>query len=470
MRRSTLLTFFVPLALSACAVYHPRPLTLSQSAAAIRRSSLTDPALRQFLMQHQDAPRHWPKQHWNLGDLTLVGLFDSPTLAIARAHVQARAGALRTARQLPNPKATLFGQHHSLAQSVAQSATAPWTLGVSLAEPILNPDLRRASVAQADYRLQAAQLGAGAAAWSVRQAVREAYIAAVVRSRAAGLARRALALHQEIVALTRARFAVGESGRGAWLAALMSEAQAADRVGALAAQHAAARARLAAALGLSPAALRGVRLSSYSIRSACAVGIPDATAVRSIALLNRLDVRQALLRYEVSEQALRIAIDRQYPEFQVGPGYSWDEGDRRWSLGVSLTLPLFNRNGGAIERARARRQVAALEVRALQEHVLAEVAADEAAYRAARAAGVRATHVAQRSRSELAATRRAFAAGYVGRLVLAQAQLGMVRADRALLGAEVAQVRALGHLEDVLQRPLVGARTPGSTPEEAHCR
>lgn len=451
----------VPLLLGGCAAYHARPLTLAQSAAAIARGSLADPALRRYLVAHQDPPRHWPKRRWTLRDLTLVGLFDSPALEIARARVRQRAGSLRTARELPNPTANVFGQHHSLAQSVSQTAAAPWTLGFSVVAPLLNPDLRRASMARAGYRLQAAQLGLGTAVWTERRAVRQAYVASIAAARVEVLARRTLALRTQRVALVRARLAAGEGGRPALRAAEAAQAGAKAALATARAQRSGARARLAGVLGLPPSALSRVRLASRSLGSD-ATPLPDPAAMQSMALLNRLDLRQALFEYDASEQALRIAIDRQYPQFQVGPGYSWDEGDRRWSLGVSLTLPLFNRNGGAIERARARRQLAALHVRALQERVLAEAAADTAAYRASRARVARAKDVAQLAQAALGATRQAFAAGDVGRMTLTQARLAGLRAQRGLLDAEMARVGALGRLEDVLQRPLVGARAPAS--------
>ena len=73
------------------------------------------------------------------------------------------------------------------------------------------------------------------------------------------------------------------------------------------------------------------------------------------ALLNNIPVRIALARYAATDAALRLEIARQVPELSLKPGYAWDQGDHRWSLGIGYALPLANRNDGPIAEALARR-------------------------------------------------------------------------------------------------------------------
>ena len=77
------------------------------------------------------------------------------------------------------------------------------------------------------------------------------------------------------------------------------------------------------------------------------------------AVLNRLDVRRALAQYAAAEADLQLEIAKQYPDLQIGPGYTYEEGNSFFTLGLSATLPVFNRNQGPIAEAEARRRQAA---------------------------------------------------------------------------------------------------------------
>jgi outer membrane protein, heavy metal efflux system len=76
------------------------------------------------------------------------------------------------------------------------------------------------------------------------------------------------------------------------------------------------------------------------------------------AVLNRLDVRRALAQYAAAEADLQLEIAKQYPDIQIGPGYTYEEGHSYFTLGLSATLPVFNRNQGPIAEAEARRREA----------------------------------------------------------------------------------------------------------------
>jgi hypothetical protein len=58
---------------------------------------------------------------------------------------------------------------------------------------------------------------------------------------------------------------------------------------------------------------------------------------------------------------------RQYPQFQLSPGYYWDHGIAKFPFDVGFTLPLFNRSEGEIAEARAAREVAGQRMLAVGE-------------------------------------------------------------------------------------------------------
>lgn len=75
-------------------------------------------------------------------------------------------------------------------------------------------------------------------------------------------------------------------------------------------------------------------------------------------MLNRLDLRRALADYAASEAALQLELAKQYPNVHLGPGYVFEEGDNKFQIGVSVALPVLNRNEGPIAEVRARREEA----------------------------------------------------------------------------------------------------------------
>lgn len=187
--------------------------------------------------------------------------------------------------------------------------------------------------------------------------------------------------------------------------------------------------------------------------------------VQRQALLHRPDVLSALAEYRASEAALRLEVANQYPDLTLSPGLLWDAGQAKWSLGLSLVLPLFDRNQGPIAEARAKREQAAKEVFAVQSRAIGEVERTLAGYRSAleklRNADVL---LATERRSEASAI-RIQRAGESERSVLLDAQVERNAAELARLETLLQAQQALGALEDALREPIADA-VPLASPAE----
>jgi outer membrane protein, heavy metal efflux system len=214
---------------------------------------------------------------------------------------------------------------------------------------------------------------------------------------------------------------------------------------------------LADAIGLPVAALDGVVLGPMPLESP-----PPEISVqqaRRQALLNRTDILSALADYEAAQQALRLEVARQYPDVRFGPGYEFDQGDNRWGLGISITLPSFNGNRGPIGEAEARREEAAARFEALQTRVLGEIDLALATLgtqeeQVAAAASILAESVEQERRA-----RERREAGAVSGADVFLAHAATLRARQELLRVRVARRQAYLDLETALQSP---ARLPES--------
>jgi outer membrane protein TolC len=97
-------------------------------------------------------------------------------------------------------------------------------------------------------------------------------------------------------------------------------------------------------------------------------------------LQGRSDIQSALAEYAAAEADLQLQIAKQYPDVHLSPGYQYDQGDNKWSLGVTFELPLLNQNQGPIAEARARRLESAARFTELQAKVIGEIDRASAAY------------------------------------------------------------------------------------------
>ena len=444
--------------LSGCAGYHPRPLSPADTAAALERRTMDSAGLKAFLEKNiRKELKPWPPRCWDFAMLNLAALYYHPDMDVARAKWGVAEAEVVSAGGRPNPRISFMGQHHSR----TAGGLSPWTSGFSFDIPVETAGKRGYRIRKAEHLSDAALLNITATAWQVRSRLRKSLqnlYSATMRER---LLNDRLAIQQEITRLFEERLAAGESSQfevtrvrldANKTRLLRSEAER---------QKAEARAALAQALGLQVSAVNGVRISFKLFEKVpAAVGLQE---IRRQALLSRPDVLAALSEYEASQSALQFEVARQYPDIHLGPGYEWDQGDNKWSLGFSIELPLFNRNEGPIEEAEARRKESAAKFAALQARILGEIDRALAAYgEVIRKLQVADSLVSAES-SHMQAMQARFALGASDRLDLEQAKLELSSAELSRFDALVSAEENLGRLEDAVQQPLIEwENTPGT--------
>ena len=438
------------LLLGGCASYQPKPLVPAQEAASLQARNVNAAGLRAFLAAHGQAVTPWPLPSWNLNSLTLLALYDNPQFKVARAQWQRARAGTETAAQLPNPSLHLFEQHHSL----APAGLSPWSYGLALGIPWQSTELRQARVAQADALADAADLDLAAAAWQIRSAVRVRFVGLDGALQRVHVLKLELALRKRALELLQQQDALGAITASTLTMARIQEERAQAAVLSAQGQVADQRAALAGTLGLPLDALAHLRIDFSGIQDPPTRKRLPSPAVRRAALLDRLDIRAALDQYSAAEAGLRLEIERQYPQFQLGPGYEWDQGDQRWTLGLSLSLPVFNQNQGQIAVAEARRAEVAARFEVLQLHVLTQVERGLAAYQSSVQTWKTANRIVAVQQQEAQQISAQFAAGEVDRLAAVRAQLQTVVAKLDRLTVQVESERALGSLEDAVQQPL----------------
>jgi len=431
------------MALAGCARFQARSLTPGQTAADFEARSLNNVGLQAFVQSNL----HHSVTRWGFPELTLAALYYHPDLDVARAQWNvAKAGQVK-AGERPNPTVGI-----SPGYNTTTAIPSPWMVSFNFDLPIETAGKRGYRLAQARHLSEAARLNLASVAWQVRSRVRNRWLDLHAATQKEEGLRRQQAAQETIVKLLQAQFEVGEIS-----AFELTQARIALHNGSLALneaqrQRAEARSALADAIGVPTRALDEITLSFDGLEN-----LPElpAAEARRAALTSRADVLAALAEYAASQSALQLEIAKQYPDIHLGPGYEYDQGDDKWSIGLSVELPLLNQNQGGIAEALAKREEAAAKFLALQARVIGEIDRAVAAYETAR----RMVATAETLRAEQEKLRQTaqqrFAAGEIARLHLAMTELEMVSAELAQLDARVKAHQAWGALEDALQSPTL---------------
>lgn len=436
--------------LTGCATFRPETISPAEMGSAFEKRTLDAAGLREFLeenLKHDISP--WPPRSWDFVMLTLAALYYHPDMEIARARWGVAEAEVVTAGGRPNPAMSLLGQHHS---ATGGGTLSPWTAGMSLDIPVETAGKRGYRIEKAKHLSEAARLNISETTWRVRSRLRKSLLTLYSFTDREKFLKDQLAIQQRIAGIFEQRLAVGESSLFELARSRLDLDKTRLLLSEMQKQKAEARASLANALGLPEKALTGIRIFFDSFEK-----IPETIDVRDIrraALLGRPDILASISEYEASQSALRLEIAKQYPDIHLGPGYEWDQGDNKWSLGFSVELPVFNRNKGPIGEAKARRKESASRFAALQAKIIGEIDGSDAAYvEVVRKLKV-ADSLVSTERSRLQIIQRRFDMGESDRLALEEAKMEYSAAEIARFDTLVSAQENLGALEDAVRRQL----------------
>jgi outer membrane protein, heavy metal efflux system len=432
--------------LTGCAVerYRPSPISPSATASQLESRSLADDGLRAFEEKRLSKPApSWPPKTWDLQTLSLAAFYFHPALDVARARVARADAALVTAGARPNP--TL---------GVSPGIPSPYLLTLDFAIPIETAGKRGYRVQSARNLDEAARLDLGDSGWTVLFGVRVALLNYLLASRNLELIHSEQRVRADQVKILEQIRSAGELPRVDVDLARIELSKTTVAVRTAEGQIAEARVALAAAVGIPFSGLGDAEFSWPDLETPPG---PESFSVEEIqrdAVLNRLDVRRALAQYAATESDLQLEIAKQYPDINIGPGYTYEERHSFFTVGFSTSLPLFNRNQGPIAEAEARRKEAAAALVQTQAQAIARSERALAVYCAALNEVAEAQSLYQLQESQLQSVQQAIRAGADNRLSLDGVQLQLSALARARLDAIGRAQRALGDLEDAVQRAL----------------
>jgi outer membrane protein TolC len=429
-----------------CTTYQDRPLSGAKTLDEFESRTLDGQALQAYLQERLSIPQ-WPLATWNSAQLTLAAFFYSPELDAARARWATAKGRKIAAGERPNPSLSVSPGFNST--TGFDAPISPWIAGAALDIPMETAGKRGYRMAEAQYLSEAARLQIAQTAWELRHQIREAMLDLYAATETAGLLRSQSTIREDSVKLLEGIFQAGEVSANELGQAriLRDETRLALSDGEK--QQVQARARLAAVIGVPARALDSKELS-FSTFEALPEDVPAAEVQRQ-ALLNRADLLATLAEYQASQSALQLEIARQYPDIQIGPGYEFDQSENKWSLGLAVTLPVFNRNQGAIAAAEANRAEAEARVRVLQAQIVGDLEQAVRNYRAFLRKVKAAETLVEEHKVTADRLRKMYELGQIVRLEADTAALESSVGALNQLNARMEAFRALEQIENAMQ-------------------
>jgi outer membrane protein, heavy metal efflux system len=443
---------------TGCALrrYEAAPIVPTETASMLQSRTLSDAGLQVFLQENPaQRERRAPHDMWDVGTLWLAAQYFNPALEAARSRVAEAEAAIVTAGARPNP--TL---------GIAPGIPSPYLLTLDFAVPIETAGKRGYRINAAQSLDQAADFDMADTVWKLRSSIRAALLDYLLASRNLELLHSEERIREEQVNLLEQRFKVGEIPRPDVDLARIELSKAHLAISTVEGQVGQARAALAAAIGIPVAALQGVEFFWSNLNSPPSAESLSPQQIQLDAVVNRLDVRRSLAQYAAAEADLQLEIGKQYPDITIGPGYTYEEKNNFFTIGISTTLPIFNRNQGPIAEAEARRKGAAAVFLDKQLQVIAGSEQALALYAAALKEFAEAdTSLSTLQEQQERIMKRAVDVGEQDRLSLNGVQIESAVLARSRLDALGRAQRALGQLEDSVQRPLE-AGAPAKEPQQ----
>jgi cobalt-zinc-cadmium efflux system outer membrane protein len=374
----------------------------------------------------------------------------NPRMQLARAQRDTGAAGVLAARERANPTLSLAPEH----LISAAAGISPWVVAVSLVWPLRTAGKRDLAIEQALAADDATLLNAAAEVWSLRTDARSVVCAAEFAWARRALANEEASLRVDLVSRM-------EKQADAGIVSTYEVARARlDRDAATLRLHQSDADVIAARHDV--AGLAGVPLSEVELRQpgdGCIKVDPPRAVIpveelEARAIGSRLDLRAKLAEFRSADAAWRTEIARRYPDLALGPGYMYDQGDRKVTFSLSFELPIHSHNAGGIARARADRDRVIAEAEVLQATIDADVAKAVDQLAQARAQLTSAQALLQQSQALLDRDVERERAGELDRPAVLISRIATLTARVDELTAARAVADATAALEAATQTPL----------------
>ena len=303
--------------------------------------------------------------HLTLDDALRIATERNPNLAAARNTVEIAEAQRIDARLRPNPAVSFESENYPLFEPARPGFLNNQQLTVRVDQELELAGRRGLRTEVADTAISAAEAAFLDQRRRLEFDVRRAYFGIVLAKADLDVAQAALAEIDNVIRLNRARYEQGEISGGELRRIQVERLKFVDDL--FAAQLALRNARSgllalfnAPDLSIDFDVVETLNAATSSVQPPTATPLPlDAPSLRTQALALRPDLLAAQRQVQRADTETRLQRALRTPNITVGGGYQRNFGVDAVVFGVTVPLPLSNRNQGGVARAEAERRQAA---------------------------------------------------------------------------------------------------------------
>lgn len=434
--------------------YQPHPISIDASTRYLRSQLPDHQDFATFLADQGIGSERLPLKAWDIQTIGQAARFFHTDLNVARAQWQAAVAAEITASLSPLPKVS------SLLESSTNENGGPWSYGLAIEIPIETNNKKQLRIDRAKQLSEAAKIQIAHQAWRVEHRARLSYVDFVYAKHVLTLLEKERDIRQDILHMMEARLDHGMVSSVEVSQVRLHVQKNLQTLADQKAQIATAHARLAADCGLTLEAFERLPIESSDMPRLIPLqrlqSLRDSLGVQAQdnALLNRLDLRSALVKYAAAESKLRLEIARQIPDIVIGPGYRYEQGDHVWSLGWASLLTASQKNRGLIAEATQLRALEAAEFEALQARIIGEIAQEQQTLAGTIQESEVASNLLDQQNQRLQQIQQQVTAGHSDRMSYRLADLESTLAELQLVQVNYKIAKSAIRLENAMQKPL----------------
>lgn len=430
--------------------YEPAPIETNQTISNLASRDVNEPGFIEFM--HKNGTGQWPVKQWDFEEITLAALYFNPRLEAEFAEFDLSEAQALLLLQRENPVMGVPLEHHS----DTSGGVSPWLIGVIFDFIFESPAKRRAKQDRAQAEIQAALVGVSESIWDLRSDLKLAWIEYTSALILNDFIKDESELLEDSHVILNRQHELGESS----YFEVSNTRLEMQRLKLESSHHQVVVSdgyhELIALIGLSPEKMSSQDfLLSYD-ETLPEVGDISQLTIQNMALHERYDIKQAMFEYQAHEAALRLEIERQYPDITLSPGFIFDQDDKIWALATSWVLPVFHHNEEQINEALAKRHLLQKEFQVLQSNLIHELAKKRHRYIALMESLHQAEALVNELKDREEIFQKQYDSGYTGKLDLLRNQLETLRAKRAHFEIRVSANKSLAELEALIQTPLQG--------------
>ncbi len=335
--------------LCACSTYRAQPLSPTAVASALTPPTWPELQVRIAELHHVRLPTEAidPAGPFSPEQIALVAIVANPGLRAIRSERALAAAQLLQAGILPNPQLSVGAD---LAVNSPDGLATPGK-SLGLAWDLSGLITRGAKKSAAAAHLEQVALDIAWQEWVIAEGAKQAAIKFAAAEARLELTRELLRTLDEHHALLEQALRSGATTVWETNTASTAKGDAQRQVFDGERDLVRLRLQLNRMLGLPPEAAVAIRVARWTTR------LDIATELTTSLTDQRLDLIALRRGYDSQEEGLRAAVLAQFPKIGINLARATDTSDvRSLTLGVTIDLPIFDRNQGVIASETATRQ------------------------------------------------------------------------------------------------------------------